>query len=136
MKITTQKLPDLPYSLHDMSVTNFLVDDTTLTFQLSALIRIAESCQQVNGCIRFRKVDWDFCFVYILDFLGNEGSFSGEKMSLNTFIKKWDNMHFDIIDETYNWHIARFSGWLSIGEELKECVLEISFIEGMDYIEY
>ncbi len=136
MKITTQELLNLPYSLHDMSVTDFSVDDITLTFELSSLLRMGNPCEQVDGSIRFRNVDWDFCFVYILNFIGNEGSFTGEKMSLNTFIKNWNNMRFDIIDETYNWQKARFSGWLSVGEELKECVLEISFIDGIDYIEY
>ncbi len=136
MKITSQKLFDLPYSLHDMSVNGFSFDDTTLTLELSSLLRMGEPCQQVEGCVRFRGVDWDFCFAYVLDILSNEGCFHGEKRSLRTFIENWEAMRLDLIDETYNWHKARFAGWLSVGDEMKECILEVSFREGLDYIEY
>ncbi len=136
MKTTTQIIHQLPYSLHDMSVTGFEMSEKELKLQITGLVHIASPCRQVEGSVRFRGVDWDFCWAYVLDFIGNEGRFTGEKMSLRHFIENWNNMRLDIIDETYSWHKARLSGWLAVGDGLKECVLEISYEQSMDYIEF
>ena len=136
MKITTQNLAQLPYSLHDMSVIGFELHENELTLQLDGLVKIASPCEQVKGSVRFCGIDWDFCWVYVLNFIGNEGTFTGEKMTLRHFMEQWSKMRFDIIDETYSWHKARLGGWLSVGDTLKECVLEISYDRKMEYIEY
>lgn len=133
----TTKFPtlDLPYSLHDMQICCFEAREKDLIMHINGMVKLSSPCKQVEGQIIFHQIDWDFCCAYILDFCGNEGTFTGEKMSLQTFMERHPSFHLSLIDETYGYHQARYYGWLSEGEKLKECSLEISYTEA-EYREF
>lgn len=125
----------LPYSLHDMRVTRLRVDGDELAMEFeSGFVRTAPPCVNVNGEICFHSVDWDFCYAYVLDFCGNEGSFTGRKQPLAGFAAENHGLSFEIIDETYGCNKSRFAGWLSSGDGFKECVIEIYHLGSMEYL--
>lgn len=84
-----------PYSLHDMNVIAFEMDENTITMRTqSGMIKTANLSSQVDSYVEFHDVDFDFCYVYIYNgFYGNVGTFSGEKMFLKDFINSFEN-HF------------------------------------------
>ena len=130
---------DLPYSLHDGKVIGFQVTNDTLQMQLqSGFIETIEPFEQAAGCIEFEKIDWDFSYVYLLEYedvpCGNCGSFTGKKMDLHEFIGQYHNVGFDIMDETYGYNMSKFSGYLSAEGSVKECIIEIYHLGDMSYI--
>ena len=68
MKRTIRENINTPYSLHDMNVCGFEVSDQTLTMKTqSGLARTTlEKPYQPDGHVEFQRVDWDFCYVYIM----------------------------------------------------------------------
>lgn len=127
---------NLPYSLHDMSVSGFKFEnDMLIIYFENGFVKVGEPCVQVDGYIEFNGVDLDFCFAYILDICSDSGKFTGEKLSLSDFILKYRDMNFEICDETYGFNQSKFSGYLSVEDTLKECVLEIYHTGDMIYTE-
>ena len=135
MKRTIRENIHVPYSLHDMNVMAFDVEGDTIFMRTqSGLCRTTEPYGQPDGYVEFHRVDWDFCYVYIMDILANEGCFQGEKMFLKDFIAKCDCFGFSVIDETFGYNSTQMSGWLSHGETLKECIIEIYHLGDMVYV--
>lgn len=126
----------VPYSLHDMSVISFEIngDDMIMRTQ-SGIVSAITPYGQPDGYVEFHKIDWDFSFVYLLNFTGNVGSFTGEKMYLKDFIEQFINANFSIIDETYGYNQTKFEGFLSIGGTVKECFVEIYHLGDMIFVE-
>mgnify|MGYP001625647276 CR=1 FL=1 len=50
------------------------------------------------------------------------------------FIPMFVNQNFTIIDETYGYNQSKFSGFLSVGTEIKECMIEVYHLGDMEYI--
>lgn len=124
----------LPYSLHDMRVTEMIADGDGLTLRFAGgFVKIAQPCARVAGEIYFSRVDWDFCFVYILDFWGNSGPFTGRKEYLRDFVAANPALSFEIVNEAYGYNSSRFSGYLWLGREMRECVMEIYHLGDMEY---
>ena len=73
--------------------------------------------------------------MYLLDFTGNIGSFTGEKMYLKDFVKQFINANFSIIDETYGYNQSKFEGFLTMGGTVKECLVEIYHLGDMLFVE-
>lgn len=138
MKITARKnLPDLTYSLHDMHITDIEFSGSTLKMEFPCgIVEIGSPCRQTEGkaFVKFKGVDPDFSYVYILDFCGNTGSFTGEKLSLKDFISDFSDKSFEVIEETYGYNRSKFSGFLSIDTDIRECVIEIYHLGNMEYI--
>lgn len=130
-----KNVADLPYSLHDMGVTGFnaCADKLIMEFE-NGFVKISNPCEQIGGYICFDKVDWDFSYAYILDFCGNSGPLTGNKLSLREFILQFENMNFEITDESYGYNRSVFSGYLSSANKLGECTVEIYHIGDMRYI--
>lgn len=136
MKITVKNnIESLPYSLHDMCVTEMKImgDDLMMIFQ-NGFISNIEPYEQIEGSVQFHCVDWDFCYVYLLDFLDNTGPFKGKKQYLVDFIPMFVNQNFTVLDETYGYNQSKFSGFLSVGDKIKECMIEIYHLGNMQYI--
>ena len=136
MKTTIRSnIKNLPYSLHDMCVTEMRIldDGLHMSFQ-NGFESTTEPYEQIEGSVQFHHVDWDFCYVYILDFCDNIGSFTGRKQFLIDFIPMFVNQNFTIIDETYGYNQSKFSGFLSVGTEIKECMIEVYHLGDMEYI--
>ena len=94
-----------PYSLHDMSVIGFEIngDDMIMRTQ-SGIVSAVPPYGQPDGYVEFHNINWDFSYVYLLDFAGNIGSFTGEKIYLKDFVKQFMSANFSIIDETYGYN--------------------------------
>ena len=74
----------MPYSLHDMRVSDITLSDGQLTLQFeTGLIRIAEPCVQVDGRVVLTGVE--SCEVWRLSPNGEYGSFSGKKQTWEKF---------------------------------------------------
>ena len=125
-----------PYGLHDMNATSFDMNDKDIIMRLqSGMYKISDSVEQVDGHVIFRNVDFDFCFVTIINELVNEGPITGEKMSFLTFVNRYQNFCFEIIDEVYGYNKTKFWGWLSAGGDLKECIIEIYHLGDMIFVD-
>jgi len=125
----------LPYSLHDMHVTELVINGNDLIFKfMDGFEQNIVNGVLVKGEICFHEADLDSCFVYVLDFCGNEGSFTGHKYAFADFTAENKKIDFEIIDETYGYNSSKLAGWLWGGEEPKECILDLYHFGAMEYI--
>ena len=124
------------YSLHDMNIVALEVHENEMTMRTqSGMIRATEPYDQPNGYVEFKNVDWDFCYVYILDFTGNTGNFCGEKVFLRDFISSFTDMCFSVVDEVFGYNQTTLFGDLIIGDKAKECIIGIYHLGDMIYVE-
>lgn len=124
-----------PYRLHDVNIVDMIVDFNKIKMYVSpGMFEIEEPYDIVEGHIEFNWVEWDFSYVYILDFAANEGTFTGEKMFLKDFIEKYPEFHFEIADETYGYNQSKYSGYLIVNDARKECMIEIYHAGDMVYV--
>ena len=136
MKKVIRNNINLPYSLHDMNVTGFEITDKDLIMRLQyGMNRVTEPRDQVDGHIEFYNLDFDFCHVYIFDITVNKGDFKGEKLSFLTFVERYKKFGFGIVDEVYGYNQSHFKGHLYSDEGLKECIIELSHLGDMVYVE-
>ncbi len=126
MKHTIRENINPPYSLHDMNVTAFeITGDNILMRTQSGMKKTTPPYNQPGGYIEFRNIQWDFSYVYLLDFAGNVGTFTGKKMPLKNFITDDPTPGFTVMDETYGYNSTKYSGYITISGELQECFIEI-----------
>lgn len=125
-----------PYTLHDRNVVDFDVNEDTLILRVEPGIRkCTTEYVQEKGYVEFQKVDWDFCFAYVINTVENEGKFTGEKFFLKDFIARFENSNLEIIDETYGAYQTKYSGWLTVGNQpWKECMIEIVHLGDMTFV--
>ena len=134
MEIIRKNNPN-PYRLHDVNITDLIVDFNTIKMYISpGMFDTEEPYDIVEGHIEFNWVEWDFSYVYILDFTGNTGTFAGEKMFLKDFIAKYPEFQFEICDETYGFNQSKYSGYLITNGTKKECIIEIYHAKDMVYV--
>ena len=87
MKSTIRSNIHPPYSLHDRHIIDFDVEgDDVIMRSETGLVETTPPYGQPDGYVVFHGVRWDFSYVYLLDFTGNVGTFTGEKMFLKDFI--------------------------------------------------
>ena len=96
------------------------------------LTKIGDPCELVDGHIVFDRVDWEFCFASVMN-VSADGRITGERLSLTDFIARYPTPNFEIVDETYGYNQSKFAGFLSIGEGLPECIIEIYHFGSMRY---
>lgn len=126
MKKTIRDNINMEYSLHDMNVIVIEVTANGLVMRTqSGMIKTTPPFGQLNGYVEFYNVQWEFSYVYLLDFAGNIGTFTGEKMFLKEFIAKFVPLGFSIMDETYGYNMTKYSGYLTSNGQHCECVIEI-----------
>lgn len=126
MKRTIRDNINVAYSLHDMNVIAFEVNDNDIVMRTqSGMVETVTPYGQPDGYIEFHKVQWDFSFVYLLGITGNVGTFTGEKMFLKDFIERYKQFGFSIMDETYGYNMTKYSGYLTSNQQFNECVIEI-----------
>ena len=66
--------------------------------------KLTEPFEQVEGNITIEGVDFDCTCVMLQSKWGNYGKFSGEKLELEHFIKRYQNYSFEIVDELYGYN--------------------------------
>ena len=136
MKRTVLKRVNAPYTLHDRNVVAFEVQEDALILRIEPGIKkcVMEYVQE-KGYVEFQKVDWDFCFAYIINTVENEVTFTGEKFFMKEFVAQFGNSTLEIIDETYGAYQTKYSGWLTTGEEpWKECMIDICHLGDMMFV--
>lgn len=138
-KVIRSNVVHLPYSLHDRTVIGFEVANDILRMQFQdGFVKTIEPFEQIDGSIEFEKIDWDFSFVYLLEYqnvlCGNVGCFTGSKMNLKDFINHFNEFTFEVVDETYGFNTSKFDGYFSGKDEIKECMIEIYHLGDMSYI--
>ena len=134
MKTTlTQPLYSLPYSLHDGYLTKLEADEETLACHFPYGIFSTDSpCEQTAMAkVILTGIDWDSSFLYVFDGPGETGAFSGEKWLLKDFLPHLERL--EVIDETYGYWQAKWSGLLTKGEALVECMVEVCYSGEMVY---
>lgn len=102
-----------PYALHDTRINKIENKDNSLKIHFeNGYISSTEPYQQVNGNISIEKVDYDFCYAYILSNDGNLGEFIGKKITLLDFIKEYKEFSFEVVDESYGYNSVVYNGYL------------------------
>ena len=126
MKYTVRENIAAPYSLHDMNVIAFDVEaDNVVMRTQSGIVKTTNPMGQPEGYVVFRDVQWDYSYAYLLEFSGNIGRFSGEKMFLKDFISNIKPFGFCIMDEHYGYNSTKYTGYLISNRRHYECMLEI-----------
>lgn len=126
MKRTIRDNINPPYTLHDMNVISFEVIDNNIVMRMqSGMVETTTPYRQLDGYIEFQNVQWDFSYAYLLGVTGNAGIFTGEKMFLQDFIKRYKQFGFSIMDETYGYNQTKYSGYLLVNRQHCECIVEI-----------
>ena len=126
MRRTIRQNIKTSYSLHDRRVITFEAkgDDLVLRLQ-SGMTKTTAPYGQPDGYVEFESVQWDFSHAYLLDFAGNEGAFTGEKLFLRDFIDRFPVFGFSVVDETYGYNTTKYSGYLISKHRFYECSIEI-----------
>lgn len=143
--ITIRKnITGLAYSLHDAHITGIKLKkydkesqtaDIKIKFKDGFYEPKDGDCLPVPGYLLFENVDLDFSNVYIMSIRGlNYGKIKGRKYSLKKFIKKYQEMDMEIIDETYGYNGSNFAGWFYDGKDIKEFIIELYHTGAMKYI--
>lgn len=124
----------VPYSLHDMRVSDITLSDGQLTLQFeTGLIRIAEPCVQVDGRVVLTGVE--SCEVWRLSPNGEYRSFSGKKQTWEKFSRKHPEFSFEVTDELYGFNQVRYEGYLSLPdrEKLTEFCMAVYYTGDLIY---
>ena len=126
MKRTVRGNSDAGYSLHDMNVIAFDINDNDIVMRTqSGMVETVPPYRQLNGVVEFHGVQWDFSYIYLLGVTGNIGTFTGEKMYLKDFISKVTSFGFSVMDETYGYNMTKYSGYIMFDRRHYECIIEI-----------
>lgn len=138
-RLVRENIKDLPYSLHDGVVIDFKIEDDNLIMKfLHGFFKTSKPFKQVEGSIEIENIDWDFAYVYLIDYeygiCGNVGSFTGTKMELKTFVEQYKKSEFTLIDETYGYNTSKFDGFIIEGDSFIECMIEIYHLGDMYYL--
>lgn len=134
MKITTRKSLKASYSTHDMSVANYNVTGDNLEIKFNpGLIKITPPCDIVDGYVELENVDWDCSYAYIINLESRDWDFTGKKYRLDDFIEKFNGRKFNILDECHGTNILKLSGYLSEGDKVNECMVEVVYMGELKY---
>ncbi len=126
MKRTVRNNINAAYSLHDMNIFTFEVAGNDIIMRTqSGMVETTPPYRQLDGCVEFHNVQWDFCYVYLLGVTGNTGTFSGEKLMFRDFLKRFRQFGFSVMDETYGYNMTKYSGFLLSNRQHYECIIEI-----------
>ncbi len=104
---------NIPYSLHDMIVSNITYKNESIYLEFNhEYANTKDPHSQVEGQIIIENADIDSACVLLLSKLGKYGSFKGMKISLDDFIEKYGECSFEIIDEMYGFNQVEYIGYL------------------------
>ena len=137
MKETIRENIKAAYSLHDQNIIAFdpVGEDLILRPQSGDMIKVAAPSSQVVGYVKLQSVQWDFCYAYLMETVGNAGEFTGEKMSLREFMDRFPVFGFLVMDETYGYNMTKYSGYLTSNRRHCECMIEIYHEDDMIFVD-
>ncbi len=115
-----------PYSLHDMSVIAFETEGNDIILRTdSGIVQVTPSHAQHDGYVEFHGVRWEYSYALFLRHTADMGVFTGEMHYLKEFVANFRNANFSVMDTTYCGDITKLSGFLSVGDDIVECIIEI-----------
>lgn len=128
-----------PYSLHDARLTGLIPEGDTIRLNIQCgYVETTAPFEVVDGDVEITGLDWDFCWAYMMDYpdvlCGNCGSFVGEKLSIPDFLKKYQPVSIDVIDETYGYRQVKFSGFLNHESRCLEVMMEFCYAGEFRYL--
>ena len=126
-EIKFERKDKLPYSLHDMRITNIKYDDNDLTFEFKD--GIEKDDKRIKASVKITKVDFDFSTITLMSDNGYYGKFNGEKMELTEFVDNNKDFSIEIVDELYGYNMVQYNGFLDIKDrkDLVECSIYIYY---------
>ena len=126
---------DVPYSLHDMRIEKICFEDGTISFQFAnGYVSTKSPYSQVDGSLRNEKVDPDFAVVFLLSDNGYMGEFKGCKMSMDDFLRRYDDFSIEIIDELYGYNSVAYGGYLNLPDRNDLIEIQMSFYHEGDIV--
>ena len=103
-----------PYSLHDMNITGYEADGNSIVLRTdTGIVQSVPPYGQHNG------------YVVLLRHTADNGVFTGEMRYLTDFVKNFGDSSYTVMDTTYCGDITKFSGFLSVGDDVVECIIDI-----------
>lgn len=125
-----------PYGLHDCIINRIEISSDKISLIFDEGFHKLDFDEKVKGQIDFSKADLDFCNVYLFDnFTQNEGKFNGEKMSLKTFVERYQTVNIEVIDYTYSSYNTVINGYLHAEDYMTEISLQIFNLGNTVYVE-
>lgn len=124
---------DLEFSLHDANIIDIYKDKNDLILESDYGFVDLRSNMQVDGNIRIQEISLEDSYVYLLTYkkvlCGNLGKFTGEKMTLKKFLKKFQKAkgHIDIIDEYHAYQILSLGGFFTHKSQIKEIKIDFFY---------
>lgn len=136
---TRQTLKDERFSLHYANIINIYLDDKDLLLESDYGYSDLLNNRQIDGNIRIKEVSLEDSYVYLMEYTkvlcGNPGKFTGEKMTLKKFLKKFKKGqdHFEIIDEYHAYKSSSLTGFFNHKSKIKEIRIDIYYHGDFDY---
>lgn len=125
MNITYRYHSTIPYSLHDMRINRIEIVGQDIKFYFEyGYVQLQEPFSQVNGNLLIQKIDFDSSHIYFLSENGKYGNFQGKKMELQSFLQKYSDFSFEVLDELYGYNMVNYCGYLSLPN--KEVLIDIT----------
>ena len=137
--VVKQPIPDPPYSLHDAHILSLTLKGDALRLVTQyGYVSTTEPYGQVDGDVELTGVDADSSYAYVLEYTdvlcGNCGQFTGRKMTLETFLRKYGKASLDIMDETYGFRQMKLEGFLNLPGRCLEFFLEVYYTGEIRYL--
>lgn len=141
MKTYKRKTVDQRFSLHDSKIIRIQKEEDDLVFLFDyGFVDIHED-RMVEGRFRIKDSRPEDSYAYLMDYgenlCGNPGEFTGKKMSLDDFIKDFNEnkMTLDVMTEYDAYGTYVLDGFLNMDRHCQEVRLEMFYLMGQVYYE-
>nr|WP_296155822.1 hypothetical protein [uncultured Peptoniphilus sp.] len=136
---TRKKALDQRFSLHDARIIAMERRGDDLFLKTDYGYIDLEKNDGVNGDLLFTDVSFDDSYVYMMDFgrVENIGCFSGEKMTLEDFLPRFEaDAAIEVYSEYDGFRAYYVKGFYCLGEEVSEITLDFYFTGSVEYVVY
>lgn len=136
---TRKKAPDQRFSLHDARIIAMERRGDDLFLKTDYGYIDLEKNDGVNGDLLITEVSFDDSYVYVIDFgrVENIGCFSGEKMTLEDFLSRFEaDAAIEVYSEYDGFRAYYVKGFYCLGEEFSEITLDFYFTGSVEYVVY
>ncbi len=137
---TRKKAPDQRFSLHDARIIAMERRGDDLFLKTDYGYADVEKNDGVNGDLLITEVSFDDSYVYMVNFdrgVENIGCFSGEKMTLEDFLPRFEaDAAIEVYSEYDGFRAYYVNGFYCLGEEMSEITLDFYFTGSVEYVVY
>ncbi len=113
MKYIRDKNSNIPFSMHDSSITEISFANGELTFKLDKIFEYTNGEEKFYPAkIIFTEVDIEFCNVSVFDRALTDGDFQGHRYPITEYMEKFKNAEFRVLTEGYSGYDKTFVGWI------------------------